>query len=563
MITHLTYRIAGSVIFICLLYTLIALQQVSYTDPRSGFQGHNLANRCVPNSRSAPKAQGKIKRCVSASPKPRPTSTPSVNTSPGSAGRSPSPIPPTNPVHTSSHENPIDVATCATTLSSLIPDIEIGWSNQFDHLMITSNNPDPNYEFFEQPVQIWHCGQPTPGQLNYTWSSPEGNYEIDPQNLIGGYQEIPDYSAPGKYELSITYGTSTFSKAFVVREYDGARIHLYDVAGENITDLSTDSSLNKGAAGVSPGDLLTVSYEGFPPNDNVTVGLYGGPNDSSSLDLFDQWQITVDSDGVFTEYLLLPNDAEPGLYRLVACASSGCQYFDKDFPAVRTTFELVTTPATPQPSSPSTSGLFPIATPVYAMEDIARINASADWQELWLRAGAGENRRAFDWIPPDSLVEIQGQPRTIADQSWYKVQFDKREGWINAAALLPIEQIPSIAYWLFAWADSCDDSEQTGLALLLPGEGPCDVGVETWDMDMLSASLLEQKLLKPGERLKTSPKGGMTIYNRGDRPIGELTINDDAMDTLARTDSKNDQQVGPLCQLRTDYEWECRDAVPN
>ncbi len=534
MITHSFYKFAGLVLLIGLSLTLIALQQVSYADSElnSGPQYQYLARTPTPTPRVVQVGK-KVGKNVTITP-----------------------FPPKGPVNPKGNENPPDMASCAMNLSSLGSTGEMGLSKQFDQFSIISNNPDPTYEFFEQPVQLWPCDQAAANQFQYFWKSPVSDYRINMQNLTEGFFDIPDYSAPGTYELQITSGAAALSKKFIVREYSGERIRLYGVNGENITDLSIDSDLNAGAGGVSQGGILTARYEGFPPKDWVDIGLYGGPSDASSLDLLDQWQITVNSDGTFTEYLRLPTDAEPGIYRLVACASSGCQYFENDIPAARTTFELVTTSPLPPPSPSSTTTLLPIATPAFVINDLARINASADLQALWLRGRAGNNRRTLDLLSPNSLVEIVGRPTYIGGESWYKVQLGKEKGWLKATALLPVEQIPSVPYWRFAWTSECDSTNPVALALLLPDETACDPGVETWDLAALSASLLEQKLLKPGEQLRMDDEGEIVIRREGNT-VGSLSIGAKAMDTISRIDEKTNSQVAPTCQLHTDYTWDC------
>jgi hypothetical protein len=447
-------------------------------------------------------------------------------------------------------------------------DVEIQWPTYFeayesdsniDRSIIILNHPDPAYKWFESNAELQLFGQQSLSDLTVTWNGPEGMYQLGRPDSAAPLQ-LPAFKGAGVYDLSISNGGTTVSRLLVAREYDGARIRLYDFSGRNITDLGIGRSLTDGKAAVIPGDILTVRYEGFPPESTVTVGLYGESSENpNALELLDEWKASTDADGVFTEDLLFPLDTDPGLYRLVACPTVGCREFQDpsgvSVPEARTSFEIV---SKPPGEAPAESEPTPVAAPDIDPGQLARISTSADLQELWLRNRAGNNRRTLDVLSPNSLVEIVGQPTRISGESWYKVQWEDQIGWLKAAALLSVEQIPSVPYWRLAWTRECDTATPVALALMLSGdEDVCGPGVETWDLQTLASSLLDQKLLRQGEQLQANDKGEIMIRRDG-KTVGRVSIEGEASETLARIDERANNQVGPTCQLHTDYSWECR-----
>lgn len=445
--------------------------------------------------------------------------------------------------------------------------IKVQWPTYFedyasdspvDRSIIILNHPDPAYRWFEPNGELQLFDQQSSANLTIMWNGPEGRYEF---GRVDGAEplQLPSFKGAGVYNLSISNGGTTISKELVAREYEGARIRLYDFSGRNITDLGIGRILTDGKAAVMPGDILTVRYEGFPPINMITVGLYGESSDNTYiLELRDWWEVPTDADGTFTEDIIFPLDTEPGLYRLVACPTSGCREFQDSsgvsVAEARTSFEVI---SEAPGEAPAESEPTPVAAPDIDLGQIARISTSADLQELWLRNRAGNNRRTLDVLSPNSLVEIVGQPTRISGESWYKVQWEDQIGWLKAAALLSVEQIPSVPYWRLAWTRECDAATPVALALMLSGdEDVCGPGVETWDLQTLASSLLEQKLLRQGEQLQANDKGEIMIRRDG-KTVGRVSIEGEASETLARIDERANNQVGPTCQLHTDYSWEC------
>lgn len=167
----------------------------------------------------------------------------------------------------------------------------------------------------EEPavIEIAECGTEVDPATTYTITDRNDRVLVLGPSYLGDSvsglrYEVPPGSPDGPYEVKIAsrYGSASFSFWAI----NNSTPHIY------IHDATT------GDVQLDPSHGVSVDYVNFAPNSRIPVGLYRDRNDT--FELIDAWQISMDSEGRYSE-ILTPGDSQAmGHYLLMACALEGC-----------------------------------------------------------------------------------------------------------------------------------------------------------------------------------------------------------------------------------------------
>lgn len=167
-------------------------------------------------------------------------------------------------------------------------------------------------------IDVTECGGDPDPTASYSLTTPDGTSVPLSQDSDGTINYIfPKGSAPGDYYLHVASQYGSGDVHFQAFKDDTPHIYVHDTT---TGDVNPD-----------PGHPIEVDYVNFPPDSEITVGIYTSDQaNPDKMKIIDVWRVSTNEKGSGSEILGPPPPGSHDDHLIVACAQQDCEWSLKD-----------------------------------------------------------------------------------------------------------------------------------------------------------------------------------------------------------------------------------------